>query len=115
VLRAARASWDCRAISFRREKTRRIPNSQRGNSARAKNVSLGLTAASDRAPTDGVPDGLGVYAGLGFKEAKREFERRFLLAKVEEHGGNISRTAEALGMERSHLHKKLKSFQEKRD
>jgi two-component system nitrogen regulation response regulator NtrX len=46
-----------------------------------------------------------------FKEAKKEFEREYLTAKLREHNNNISRTAETLGMERSHLHKKLKALQ----
>jgi len=50
------------------------------------------------------------YNGLSFKEAKRQFEHDFLAAKVLENDGNISKTAEKLGMERSHLHKKLKTL-----
>jgi len=49
--------------------------------------------------------------GLSFKEAKREFERHFLLAKIAEQEGNISRTAEQLGMERSHLHRKIRGIE----
>jgi len=45
-----------------------------------------------------------------FKEAKRAFEREFLRAILQDHQGNISQTAEAIGMERSHLHKKLKAL-----
>ncbi len=48
---------------------------------------------------------------MNFREAKREFEREFLRAKLLENKGNISQTAELLGMERSHLHKKLKILQ----
>ena len=44
------------------------------------------------------------------KEAREAFERAFLEAKLREHGGNVSRTAEAVGLERSHLHKKLKEL-----
>jgi two-component system nitrogen regulation response regulator NtrX len=44
------------------------------------------------------------------KEAKMDFERQFLLKKLEENEGNISKTAEAIGLERSNLHKKLKSL-----
>ena len=45
-----------------------------------------------------------------FKEARRMFEREYLQQKLEENDGNISRTAEHVGLERSHLHKKLKSL-----
>lgn len=45
-----------------------------------------------------------------FKEAKRLFEREYLLQKLEVNDHNISKTAEQIGLERSHLHKKLKSL-----
>ena len=44
------------------------------------------------------------------KDAKIDFERQFILKKLEENDGNISKTAEAIGLERSNLHKKLKSL-----
>jgi len=44
------------------------------------------------------------------KNAKMDFERQFILKKLEENEGNISKTAEAIGLERSNLHKKLKSL-----
>ena len=44
------------------------------------------------------------------REAKMDFERQFILKKLEENAGNISKTAEAIGLERSNLHKKLKSL-----
>jgi len=50
------------------------------------------------------------YKNQNFKEAKREFEREYLLLKLRENNNNITQTAELLGMERSHLHKKLKSL-----
>lgn len=45
-----------------------------------------------------------------FKTARALFEARFLEARLREHGGNISRLAEAIGLERSYLHRKLKSY-----
>jgi two-component system, NtrC family, nitrogen regulation response regulator NtrX len=48
--------------------------------------------------------------GDSLKDAKMDFERQFILKKLEENEGNISKTAEAIGVERSHLHKKLKSL-----
>jgi len=50
------------------------------------------------------------YQQQHFKEAKKEFEREYLIVKLRENNGNISQTAETLGMERSHLHKKLKTL-----
>ncbi len=44
------------------------------------------------------------------KDARMDFERQFIIKKLEENEGNISRTAEAIGLERSNLHKKIKSL-----
>lgn len=44
------------------------------------------------------------------KEAKEAFEKAFIEEKLREFGGNISRTAEAIGLERSHLHRKIKEL-----
>lgn len=48
--------------------------------------------------------------GLPLKQAREVFERDYLQAQVTRFGGNISRTAEFVGMERSALHRKLKSL-----
>lgn len=48
--------------------------------------------------------------GLSLREARETFEREYLLAQVNRFGGNISRTASFVGMERSALHRKLKSL-----
>jgi two-component system nitrogen regulation response regulator NtrX len=45
-----------------------------------------------------------------FREAREEFEKEFLLRKLEEHDWNVSRTAEAIDMERSNLHRKIKGY-----
>lgn len=45
-----------------------------------------------------------------FRLAKQDFERQYILRRLREFGGNISRTAEAMGLERSHLHKKIRGF-----
>lgn len=45
-----------------------------------------------------------------FKTARSEFESRFLKAKYSEFDGNISRMAEAIGMERSYLYRKLRTL-----
>jgi two-component system nitrogen regulation response regulator NtrX len=44
------------------------------------------------------------------EEARREFERRFLVAKLDEHAGNISRTAKAIGLARESLSRKLRAL-----
>jgi two-component system nitrogen regulation response regulator NtrX len=50
-------------------------------------------------------------AGMStFREARAEFEKEYLIKKIQENGGNISKTAEAIGLERSYLHRKIKSY-----
>jgi two-component system nitrogen regulation response regulator NtrX len=48
--------------------------------------------------------------GATLEEARHEFERRFLLARLEENGWNVSRTAEAIGLARESLSRKMKSY-----
>lgn len=50
----------------------------------------------------------GEIMGLPLKQAREMFEREYLTAQLNRFGGNISRTAEFIGMERSALHRKLK-------
>ncbi|MDO5704238.1 MAG: sigma-54 dependent transcriptional regulator [Paracoccus sp. (in: a-proteobacteria)] len=47
---------------------------------------------------------------MALREAREMFEREYLLAQINRFGGNISRTAQFVGMERSALHRKLKSL-----
>jgi two-component system, NtrC family, nitrogen regulation response regulator NtrX len=48
--------------------------------------------------------------GLALRDAREVFEREYLVAQISRFGGNISRTAEFVGMERSALHRKLKAL-----
>ncbi len=52
----------------------------------------------------------GAMASLPLREAREAFEREYLLTQINRFGGNISRTASFVGMERSALHRKLKSL-----
>ena len=52
----------------------------------------------------------GTLATLPLREARELFEREYLLTQINRFGGNISRTAGFVGMERSALHRKLKSL-----
>ncbi len=52
----------------------------------------------------------GAMATLPLREAREVFEREYLLTQINRFGGNISRTASFVGMERSALHRKLKSL-----
>ncbi len=45
-----------------------------------------------------------------YREAKSLFEREYLLRKLKENDGNIKKTAQAIGLERRHLHRKIKAL-----
>ena len=59
-----------------------------------------------------MPNGAGAekLLALALRDAREIFEREYLIAQINRFGGNISRTAEFVGMERSALHRKLKSL-----
>jgi two-component system nitrogen regulation response regulator NtrX len=61
-----------------------------------------IPAPFNRAPESSLMDG-------SFKDAKVKFEKAFIARKLREFNGNISQTAEAIGIERSNLHKKIKA------
>jgi two-component system nitrogen regulation response regulator NtrX len=61
-------------------------------------------------PTVGDTDASAHLMSLPLREAREVFEREYLLAQIERFGGNISKTAEFVGMERSALHRKIKSL-----
>jgi len=45
-----------------------------------------------------------------YRSAKAAFERQYIEGKLKEYNGNVSRTAEAIGLERSNLHRKIKAY-----
>ena len=69
-------------------------------------------------PSEIMDSGLSIPAGEGLeqiialplREARERFEREYLIAQINRFGGNISRTAAFIGMERSALHRKLKAL-----
>ncbi len=70
------------------------------------------TLQHDHARSRGLAGGTRSNSG-GFstlEEAREAYERDYILRKLEENKGNVSRTAEALGLERSHLYRKMKSL-----
>ena len=48
--------------------------------------------------------------GILFKDAQKEFERVFLETKLKEHGWDVRRTAETIGIQRTYLYKKIKDY-----
>ena len=96
-----------------------------GNVRQLRNVIdwLLIMAAEDPIRADMLPGEIGSSApdvvkwergaeimSLPLREAREVFEREYLMAQVNRFGGNISRTASYVGMERSALHRKLKSL-----
>mgnify|MGYP003493569470 CR=1 FL=1 len=54
--------------------------------------------------------GTASWPSLADDKLVRAFERAFILAELRAHEGNVTRTAEKLGIERSHLYRKLKGY-----
>lgn len=50
-------------------------------------------------------------AERGLREARAAFEAQYIADTRREHGGNVSRTAAALGLSRVMLHRKMKEYQ----
>ncbi len=61
----------------------------------------GLTLSEDSMSNDEIAN---------FREARARFEKEYLLKKIAENKGNISKTAEVIGLERSYLHRKIKGY-----
>lgn len=60
---------------------------------------------------DALDDVPGDEAGLlPLRDARARFERRYIGSALERCGGNVTRTAELLGVERSHLHRKMRQL-----
>ena len=72
----------------------------RGDTIDAEDVQLGARAAT---PSE-------ISADLTLKEARDAFEKQFILSRLRDFGGNVSRTADALGVERSNLYRKLHAY-----
>jgi len=51
-----------------------------------------------------------LFGMVDFRAARAAFEREFLRRKLEETEGNVTRTAERVGLERTNLHRKIKSL-----
>jgi two-component system nitrogen regulation response regulator NtrX len=65
-----------------------------------------LTEESPQTPDEVVP----LFATDSFRSAKMDFEKEYIIKKLREFDGNISKTAEAIGLERSNLHRKIKRY-----
>jgi two-component system nitrogen regulation response regulator NtrX len=73
----------------------------------------GDTIGSDDLPAPLRPKDAAAVGGDGqrsLKEARDSFERAYILAELRAHDWNMTRTAERLGIERSHLYRKIKTY-----
>ncbi len=53
---------------------------------------------------------MGAAKSLSLLQAREAYERDYILKKLDEFHGNVSRAAEGLGLERSHLYRKMKAL-----
>ncbi|HJQ39112.1 MAG TPA: sigma-54 dependent transcriptional regulator [Thermoanaerobaculia bacterium] len=89
-----------------------------GNVRELRNVAerLAILLANDTIEPEDVQLGARVEepaqiaANLTLKEARDEFEKQYILARLREYAGNVSRAADALGVERSNLYRKLHAY-----
>jgi len=96
-----------------------------GNVRELKNLveRLSIMVESDNIDIQDIPDAYNLNACLGpdfvasqflqtdnLKKAKAAFEQEFINRKLRQHQNNVTKTAEAIGVGRSYLHKKLKNF-----
>ena len=73
-----------------------------------------IQASEIPSPFNREPDSSGALESTlmaeSYKVAKNNFEKAYIIKKLHEFNGNISHTAEAIGLERSNLHKKIKAY-----
>ncbi len=73
-------------------------------------LALGSAAPATPAARSDAPRGLEVDFALPLREAREQFERAYLLHQLNEAGGSVGKLAKAVGMERTHLYRKLKDL-----
>jgi two-component system nitrogen regulation response regulator NtrX len=91
---------------------RHLPTTIQAHRLRAR-VAPGNVELASEASDIGTPASAGRLSNSGFsslQQARAAYERDYILRKLEENQGNMSRTAEILGLERSHLYRKMKSL-----
>ena len=71
-----------------------------GDTIEAEDIQLGTRA--EPAPE--------IASNLPLKEAREQFEKQYILGRLRDFGGNVSRTAESLGVERSNLYRKMDAY-----
>jgi len=66
--------------------------------------------ALNQKKTDNVASSYDSFLAFSLKDARKKFEKDYLTSQIKKHKGNISKTANFIGMERSALHRKIKSL-----
>ncbi len=114
----ARHDWPGNARELQNEIERAVALASSGDRIGLAHLSLRLGApvAASRSSSPGaqaVPDLPGERAPetMDLREAREAFEAEFIARMLERHGGNVSRTARALGLSRAMLHKKIRSME----
>jgi two-component system nitrogen regulation response regulator NtrX len=69
-----------------------------------------LTASVSDETSPTAVSGEQIATAKNLKDARNEFEKEFILKTLRENDFNVSKTAQILGVERSHLHRKIKSY-----
>ena len=72
----------------------------------AEDIAVLLNADSQRGGDHGEP----AFQAADYREARRLFEQEYLSRKLREYGGNVTRTASAIGLERQSLQEKIKKL-----
>jgi len=80
-----------------------------GDRIEARHIPMPLLGGSGSSPDSGSPR-LPTTAFASLAEAREDFAKRYIWKKYQECGGNMSRTADALSVERSNLYRKMKGY-----
>jgi DNA-binding NtrC family response regulator len=67
-------------------------------------------AVTSRLPSVGVPEGVAMPYDLPLREARELFEKNYLIHQLEAVGGSIGKLSSRVGMERTHLYRKLRAL-----
>mgnify|MGYP001562552750 CR=1 FL=1 len=86
-----------------------IMGGEAGEPITASHLPKAIDSLSSQVPSEGNDIGREIIA-LPLREAREVFEREYLLSQIKRFDGNISKTAQFVGMERSALHRKLKQL-----
>ena len=71
---------------------------------------IGLSDLSEAMQREGGAGAEPVRQFTSLREGREDFERRFIMMKLQEAGGNVVQAAELLGLERSNLYRKMRAY-----